>query len=105
MGEGEHADSDALTGPSGRVYRLAPESAPPLERALANREVTRAYLLDIIDAVKARYPPEVFPTQLVARLGETLRALPPAWLREYAYAGMLAVLQDAPHEPGGSGGA
>ena len=87
------AETEAVTGPSGARYRLAPESAPPLERALANRDVTRAFLLDIIGAMQARYPPEVFPMQLVQALGEALRALPVSWLREFAYAGMLATLQ------------
>jgi hypothetical protein len=92
--------SDEVVGPSGRSYRLAPESAPPLERALADRDVTRAYLLDIVADVQARYPPEIFPTQLVQVLGETLRSLPAAWLREFAYGGMLAALQSAEEEAG-----
>lgn len=94
---------DAVVGPSGRSYRLAPESVPPLERALANRDITRAYLLDIVAGVQGQYPPEIFPTQLVQVLGETLRSLPDAWLREFAYGGMLAALQSAEEEAGLTG--
>lgn len=90
---GRGAEQEAVTGPSGAAFRLVPDSAPPLERALANRDVTRAYLLDIIEATRASYPPEVFPMQLVQALGQALRALPVSWLREFAYAGMLATLQ------------
>jgi hypothetical protein len=96
-------DSGEVVGPSGRTYRLAPDSLPPLQRALANREVTRAYLLDLIESVRASTPPELFPTQVVGRLGQALRALPPSWLREYAYAGMLAVLLDQEDEQQGPG--
>ncbi|GEM_PF-3524986 len=91
-------DTDSVIGPSGRTYRLAPESLAPLERAMANREVTRSYLLDVIESVRATAHPVVFPTQLVGRLGEALRTLPTSWLREFAYAGMLAVLQDLENE-------
>lgn len=90
---GRDAPEVALIGPSGKEFRLAPETVPPLERAMANRDVTRAYLLDIIATTQAKYPPEIFPTQLVQALGEALRTLPVAWLREFAYAGMLATLQ------------
>jgi hypothetical protein len=93
LSEHQGAEQADVTGPSGTPFQLAPESAPPLERALANRDVTRAYLLDIIATTRANYPPEVFPTQLVQALGEALRALPVSWLREFAYAGMLATLQ------------
>ncbi len=82
-----------MTGPSGAIFRLAPETTPPLERALANRDVTRAYLFDIVSTTQSRYPPEIFPTQLVQALGEALRTLPVPWLREFAYGGMLATLQ------------
>jgi hypothetical protein len=94
----ELPESLAVVGLSGTEFRLAAESAPPLERALANRDVTRAYLLDIIATVRAKYPPEIFPTQLVQALGEALRALPVPWLREFAYAGMLATLQSLEDE-------
>src|SRR5579863_7726304 len=91
--------SSTVFGPSGREYRLAPESLPPLERAAANRDATRAYLRDLIAGVQRRYPPALFPIQLVGALGEALRALPAPWLREFAYAGMLAVLQELEQEP------
>lgn len=93
MSEPQGDDTEAVTGLSGTTFRLTPDSAPPLIRALANRDVTRAYLLDIINTTQARYPPEIFPTQLVQELGAALRALPVSWLREFAYAGMLATLQ------------
>lgn len=69
-----------------------------MERALANRDVTRAYLADIVQSVQAAYPPEIAPMELIAKLGEALRALPVVWLQEYAYAGMLAVLQSLEDE-------
>ena len=92
-------DNQEVTGPSGRAYRLAPETLPPLERAMRNREVTRRYLLDVIESTRAAMPPELFPTELVGRLGKALRSLPTPWLREFAYAGMLAVLQDVEGGP------
>lgn len=97
-------DEQTVTGPSGATFRLAPESVPPLERALANRDVTRAYLLDIMNTVQAQYPPEIFPTQCVQALGEALRGLPVSWLREFAYAGMLATLQGLEDGAAGDGG-
>jgi hypothetical protein len=100
----QSTDFETLTGPSGKEFSLASESVPPLERALANREVTRAYLSDIITTVQARYPAEVFPTQLVQALGEALRSLPVSWLREYAYGGMLATLQGLEDGDGSNGG-
>ena len=98
MSQASGEDTDTVVGPSGRTYRLAPDTIPPLERAMANREVTRSYLLDVIEAVRATTHPAIFPTQLVGRLGEALRSLPTSWLREFAYAGMLAVLQDLENE-------
>ena len=86
-------DFDVVTGPSGKVFRLTPQTVAPLQRALANRAVTRAYLLDIVTTVHSMYPAEIFPTQLVQALGEALRSLPVSWLREFAYGGMLATLQ------------
>lgn len=99
MVTGDVTDAEAVTSPSGTVFRLAAATLPPLERALANRDVTRAFLLDIIAAVQQRYPPEIFPTQLVQVLGEALRTLPVSWLREFAYSGMLATLQSLEDEP------
>jgi hypothetical protein len=93
LSEKPGVDQETVVGPSGTTFQLIPESTPPLERALANRDMTRTYLLDIIAATRASYPPEIFPVQLVQALGEALRTLPVSWLREYAYAGMLAILQ------------
>ena len=94
MSDQSAADDLAVTGPSGKTYRLAPEGTPPLQRAMRNRDVTRQYLLDIIESTRTAMPPELFPTELVSRLGKALRGLPVPWLQEFAYAGMLAVLQD-----------
>lgn len=87
-------DSEMVVGPSGTVYQLASDSMPPLQRAEYNRRIIRTYLLDIIDSVRTKYPQEAFPFRLVDALSRTIRSLPVPWLREYAYAGMVAVLQD-----------
>ena len=87
-------DSEAVVGPSGTLYQLASATVPPEERAEYNRRVIRTYLLDIIDSVRTKCPPEAFPYQMVEALSRTIRTLPVPWLREYAYAGMVAVLQD-----------
>lgn len=87
-------DSEMVIGPSGTVYQLASDSMPPLQRAEYNRRIIRTYLLDIIDSVRAKYPQEAFSFQLIDALSRTIRSLPVPWLREYAYAGMIAVLQD-----------
>ena len=90
---------DRLVGPSGREYRLASEALPPLEQAHANRDTTRQYLLDLMAEVRRRAPPELFPIQLVGALGEALRTMPAPWLREFAYAGMLTILQELDARP------
>lgn len=84
-------DQDDLTilGPTGKSYALAGAGLPLAEQVQHNYRVTGEYLRDVLETAIAQAPPEAVPLVIGQAVSHMLRSLPPPWLREFAYAGIV----------------
>lgn len=82
-------DSDSVVSPSGKVFSLAPRSLPIVDQARHNYEITGAYLRDVLETAVKGGPPEVAAILVGQAISNLVRTLPAAWLREFAYAGVI----------------